>query len=167
MKHAVLCPSSHISLMYSLLYLQISWVTPILIHSGLRVRIIEKTLHKTGCLLNAAFRKRGDFSCDMQSLLKRYCHGLRVELMVLHLWRSSLRWFRHLVRMRHGRLPGDVFLDMSDQEETLRHDVLEGLYFLGWPGSISVPPEGTKYGWGEGGTGPAWLGSCPCHFIGW
>ena len=36
---------------------------------------------------------------------------LRVELLLLllHVGRSQLRWFRHLVRMPPGRLPGEVF----------------------------------------------------------
>ena len=34
---------------------------------------------------------------------------LRAELLLLHVQRSQLRWFRHLIRMPPGRLPGEVF----------------------------------------------------------
>ena len=34
---------------------------------------------------------------------------LRVEPLLLHMERSQLRWFGHLVRMPPGRLPGEVF----------------------------------------------------------
>ena len=34
---------------------------------------------------------------------------LRVEPLLLHIERSQLRWFGHLVRMSPGRLPGEVF----------------------------------------------------------
>ncbi|KAF7654265.1 hypothetical protein LDENG_00072170, partial [Lucifuga dentata] len=35
--------------------------------------------------------------------------GLGVEPLLLHIERSQLRWFRHLVRMDPGRLPREVF----------------------------------------------------------
>uniref|UniRef100_A0A8C6NPK6 Reverse transcriptase domain-containing protein n=1 Tax=Nothobranchius furzeri TaxID=105023 RepID=A0A8C6NPK6_NOTFU len=35
--------------------------------------------------------------------------GLGVELLLLRIERSQLRWFGHLIRMPPGRLPGDVF----------------------------------------------------------
>ncbi|PWA23723.1 hypothetical protein CCH79_00006096 [Gambusia affinis] len=35
--------------------------------------------------------------------------GLRVEPLLLHVERGQLRWLGHLVRMPHGRLPGEVF----------------------------------------------------------
>ena len=34
---------------------------------------------------------------------------LRIELLLLHVERSQLRWFKYLVRMPPGRLPGEVF----------------------------------------------------------
>ncbi|KAF7642406.1 hypothetical protein LDENG_00258420 [Lucifuga dentata] len=35
--------------------------------------------------------------------------GLRVELLLLHIERSQLRWFGHLIRIPPGRLPREVF----------------------------------------------------------
>ncbi|KAF7648618.1 hypothetical protein LDENG_00154150 [Lucifuga dentata] len=35
--------------------------------------------------------------------------GLGVELLLLHIERSQLRWFRHLIRMPPARLPREVF----------------------------------------------------------
>ena len=41
---------------------------------------------------------------------------LKVEPLLLRIERNQLRWFRHLVRMLPGRLPGEEF--MSNWEET-------------------------------------------------
>ena len=43
----------------------------------------------------------------VRSLFNR--EGLRVELLLLRIERSQMRWLGHLVRMSPGRLPGELF----------------------------------------------------------
>ncbi|KAI3357197.1 hypothetical protein L3Q82_015654 [Scortum barcoo] len=74
---------------------------------------------------------------------------LKVEPLLLHVERSQLRWFGHLVRMPPRHLPAEVFQACPSWEETpgQPQDTLEGLYLLGTPRD---PPGGAGgSGWGE------------------
>ena len=62
---------------------------------------------------------------------------VRVELQLLHVERSHLRWFRHLVRMPLGCLPGEVF----------KAPLGGGLYISAALGTSRSPPGGV---WGKG-----------------
>lgn len=64
--------------------------------------------------------------------------NLRVEPLLLHVERSQLRWFVHLVRMTPGHIPGEVFWACPTGRRPWgqAQDTLEGLYFsagLGMP----------------------------------
>jgi len=65
---------------------------------------------------------------------------LGVEPLLLHVERSQLRWFGHLIRMPPGRLPFEVF----DWEETPEQsqNTLEGLYISSDLGTPRDAPGG-------------------------
>ncbi len=59
---------------------------------------------------------------------------LIVELLLLDIERSQLRWLRHLFRMPPGCLPGEVFRERPTGRNT--QDTLEGLYL---PTGLGMP----------------------------
>ena len=78
---------------------------------------------------------------------------LRVEPLLLRVERSQLRWFRHLVRMSAGRLPGEAFRPCPSRRRP------RGRLRTYWRDSISrlalnvlVSPGGRVGGRAEGGT---------------
>ncbi|KAI3367022.1 hypothetical protein L3Q82_009655 [Scortum barcoo] len=83
-----------------------------------------------------------------------------VEPLLLHIERSQLRWLGHLFRMPPGRLPREVFQDMSHREEAPGGGPGQDpghageTMSLSWPGNASGPP-GRAGGsvWGEGSLG--------------
>jgi len=77
---------------------------------------------------------------------------LGVEPLLVHVERSQLRWFGHLI----GMPPLRGFPGTSNWEETLgqTQNPLEGLYISSGLGTPRDPPGGTREcGWGEGSLG--------------
>ena len=80
---------------------------------------------------------------------------LRVELLLLHIERSQLRWVRHVVKMPPGSMP--IWEETPGQPK----DTLERLYFLAW--EVLVSPWRSWWKWlGRGTSGSPCSSCCPC-----
>ena len=89
---------------------------------------------------------------------------LKVELLLLHIERSQLRWFRHPVRMLPGCLTVGVFQTCSSAQRPLgrpRTGWRDHVSLLAWE-HLSVSSQGNQKRWpGRGRSGPLYSMCCP------